>query len=65
MKEKRAFHKDNILNFHKKMETLEAKKEEAAKSKFIFYANISLTKCYIVTLYTICRYVSKNYITKK
>ncbi|XP_046821436.1 ATP-dependent RNA helicase DDX54 isoform X2 [Vespa crabro] len=34
MKEKRAFHKDNILNFHKKMETLEAKKEEAAKNMF-------------------------------
>lgn len=32
MKEKRAFHKDNIFNFHKKMETLEAKKEEAAKN---------------------------------
>ncbi|KAI4495341.1 hypothetical protein M0804_001542 [Polistes exclamans] len=31
MKEKRAFHKENILNFHKKMETLEAKKKEAAK----------------------------------
>lgn len=44
MKEKRAFHKDNIFNFHKKMETLEAKKEEVAKSKFIFYRNIFFYK---------------------